>query len=1148
MLASLPVYSQTGEKQTIHIELAAPDTAIFIGFLIDAESVEVKHEQAAIDSEWWSFKAETGMLSISLPEELFEMYDVLSVEYTPPPVQFDRFMRLREFEETTDTADVETAEAESIRRQIRTSEDLFGDSDLSQSGSLTRGFTVGNRQDLSLDSGLRLDLSGNITDDISILASLTDRSTPIQPDGTTQTIREFDRVYIQLMAPFGELELGDVDIRYDQSRFARINRRVQGAVGAGSTPVGEFGAGASVTRGRFRTERFNGNEGVQGPYRLSGAENEPFIIVIAGSETVYIDGVQVNRGGENEYIIDYGLGEITFTNNLVVTDETRIIVEFQYITQNFTRTLFTARGEEENLLNGRLSVGASYIREADNKNPATQLNLTDDDIERLRNLGDDAEELFVSGADSVGFREDAGFLLYTKVDTTLDGEEFEIFQNIPGDPRGVFRVRFTNVGEGNGSYRRVGGAVNGILYEWAGPGQGRYEPIIRLQPPRSHQMLALQSEFRISNNVSVRGEWAVSELDRNRFSEVSGADNIGHALNGELIVSDLDTRFGRLRAGAEQTYIGEQFEFFDRPRVIEFDRRWNLQRQTENEEETETALFAELSGVSDSYFRVSAGRLERNQFEGRRAEAEIELAEPGLPRIFSRTTYVESTDELLSQKGDWFRNRGSVNNSFEGDRFDITPFLNWETELRDQRTMADSLLFESVQFYDLNPGVRLTTSSLTLEGGVGYRRNKRPLENELRNESVSRSQRFRLEYRPTGRFRTTNSIQFRQKEIEEEFLQEGAGTGSRGVLLRSATNYSLFSELADGELLYEANTERRALLQETYIEVGPELGQYVWIDLNGDGIQQIDEFFPEVTPNEGTFIRQFVPSDELLPVIDVTLRARNEIQLGELLMQVRGTESSIIKHLVLNSLFEIRETSREQNLSKVYFLNRSVLRNEENSISGQQIIRQRLSWRSQDRNAELSFSFNGSRSLFQRSAGVQTSVNRDLLFEGELQVSQPVRLLSVFRQIKRENVNSRFSSRNFNITGFEAEPGFSLFLNRSAQTEIRTLYGEKQNTAASGNASARTISLENRTQLFLFNRLQNRLRLQIRHTEIDGQAAGQAEFELTDGVGRGTNLVWSLNSDYRATSLVRLSLQYNGRTTSENQIIQTLRLVVSAVF
>jgi hypothetical protein len=393
VLAAVPAYSQHTSPQALQLELADTDTTVFLGFLIDPESVKVKKDDDHIDASWWNFTPETGLLTLSVPAELPDEYRRLVIHYHAPVIDIDRIMRLREFEEVTDTVDFDADEEETISRQIRTGDDLFGEADLSQSGSLTRGFTVGNRQDLALDSGLRLDLSGNITDDISILASLTDRSTPIQPDGTTQTIREFDRVYIQLMAPMGELELGDVDIMHEESRFARINRRVQGAAGSASTPVGEFGGGAAVTRGQFRSQEFSGVEGVQGPYRLSGAENEPFIIVIAGSETVYIDGVPVNRGAENEYIIDYGLGEITFTNNLVVTDETRIIVEFQYITQNFTRTLFTAKGVEDNLFDGRLSVGASFIREADNKNPATQLNLTDDEIDRLRNLGDDIDDL-----------------------------------------------------------------------------------------------------------------------------------------------------------------------------------------------------------------------------------------------------------------------------------------------------------------------------------------------------------------------------------------------------------------------------------------------------------------------------------------------------------------------------------------------------------------------------------------------------------------------------------------------------------------------------------------------------------------------------------------------------------------------------------
>lgn len=1142
--------AQASSIEELQLNLSGPDTTIFLGFFVDSSSVKVSSGEEPLTKSWWDFSPDRGEINISIPDTQFTAFSDLTVTYRAPVFTVSRTLRLREFEERADTFRVDSnTVAERIRRPVRDSDDLFGEANLNQNGSLSRGFTVGNRQDLALDSGLRLDLNGNITDDISIQASLTDRSTPIQPDGATQNIREFDRVYIQLEAPLGNLELGDVDITYNESRFARINRRVQGAVGEGDTPFGRFGGGASVARGTFRTQSFSGIEGVQGPYRLSGAENENFIIVIAGSETVYVDGSPVTRGAENEYIIDYGLGEITFTNNFVVTDETRIVVEFQYITQAFTRTLFTAKGRDEGLLGGRLNVGATYIREADNKNPETQLSLTEEDIEKLRNLGGDVDDLFVSGVDSVGFREDADFILYAKTDTTLNGESFEIFQNLPGNLRSVFRVRFTNVGDANGSYRRVGGAVNGILYEWVGPGRGRYEPIVKLQAPQSHQMLALDSKLKLNQYLSLNAEWAVSEFERNRFSETGSSNEIDFAVNGSLNLTSIETGIGTVTGGIEHTRIGDSFEFFDRAREIEFDRQWNILRpESEDEGEKRSEFYTQLTGEDNSFVRLSAGRLTRNAFVGNRAELVTEIPNRNLPELNTRTSFVESTDSLRQQKGSWFKHRGNSGYSFDLSGTTITPFVNWETEYRLQKTFNDSLTSQSLMFYDINPGLRLNFGSLIMEGGVGYRVNQRPLENQLQKESHSRSQRFRIEYQPNSNFRTVNSAQFRRKTTGQDFLGEALTPESRGVLLRSASNYSLLSDGINGELIYEVNTERRALLQETYIEVGPELGQFTWEDLNGDGVQQVDEFFREVTPNEGTYIRQFVPADELLPVIDVTFRSRNEFQVGQLFGQFAGMQQKALEYLTWNSLFEIRETNREDNLRKVYLLHPSVLRNPENSISGQRIIRQSLDWRTEDRDAELSLAYNQTNSLIQRAVGVQAGVNRLMLAEGEYQVSERVRVLGSYRNLDIENTNSRFTSRSYSIRGFEAEPGIGLFISRSAQIEWRTGYSFKRSQTSRGRATSGVISIKSRAQLYLFNRIQNRLNLELRRTEIDGEVGGQAEFELTDGLGRGTNIVWGLNSDYRATSLLRVSLQYNGRTTSESKIIHTLRLVVSAVF
>ena len=56
--------------------------------------------------------------------------------------------------------------------------------------------------------------------------------------------------------------------------------------------------------------------------------------------------------------------------------------------------------------------------------------------------------------------------------------------------------------------------------------------------------------------------------------------------------------------------------------------------------------------------------------------------------------------------------------------------------------------------------------------------------------------------------------------------------------------------------------------------VGPELGQYVWIDDNQDLLQQITEFYPELSSNEGEYIKRLIPGDDYQSLIQVRSRLR----------------------------------------------------------------------------------------------------------------------------------------------------------------------------------------------------------------------------------------------------------------------------------
>ena len=1123
-----------------------------------------------LDTSEYRLDSRRGRLWIHR-EDLVERRDTLFATYRTLPFAFESVYRRRVPDSTAaDTGTVAVVEEDTSRTQ---GFDPFEGVQIERSGSISRGVVGGSNRDVNVASGLRMQVDGEVAEDVTVRALLTDENTPLQPEGTTQRLRDFDRVFLEVGAPQGTARLGDVDVDIGGNTFGTFSRKVQGAtvesasIGAGlGLEEGRVQAVGAVSRGQYRTQDLDLDDGVQGPYRLTGKNGETPIIVVAGSEQVYLDGERLTRGRTNDYVIDYARGELTFTSSQLITEDRRVTVEFQYSATPFTRTFVGGQAEvgtwadSEN--NPRAILGATVLRQADGRDFQTAFDLSRRDSLRLSQAGD--AEATRSGATQVEFDSDAPYVQYrrTAVPAPGGGQDtaFVPLDRAPEDGGSVYRVRFSRVGSGQGAYRRGGREANGVVYEYVGPGEGPYAPVQPLPAPTRQRLVDLSGTVEPVRGLEVFGEWAQSLNDQNRFSSLDAQNDRGQAYEAGLRLDPqpidiADTRLGELSGRVRRVQRGRHFETFGQTRPIEFARTWNLARSGSGlpaglrDQGSETVDRVRLRFETDGGSRIEGGAgrlLVGSAFTGWRQEGQLQVRAAGGPRVRLRSEHVQSTNRPAAVEGAWVRQEASVRQPlFNGT---LTPELTLDRERRRQRMLGtDSLTREAFSFVEVRPGVSYRRGALEAEASVEYRTEEGGADGAFRDESTSWTVESDVAFDPDAPYTVSAQGGYRRRQVTDFFRLNEGREDTESVLLTLEGSARPLDRAVQVEAFYDAATSRTPVLQEVYLRTGPELGQYVWRDLNGDGLQQVDEFVPETTPNEGAYVRNFVPSDSLESVVDLQARTRLTVQPDRLWDDASGWWQRGLEAVRTRTTVEVQEKTRTDAVGQIYGLNLHRFRQAGATLDGRLRVEQELELFRTQSTYGVDFSWRQTRGYTERAAGAERTFRSR--WEGTARVRPApgwLLRLQAGSGTERSRSEAFADTRSYDIRSLDLRPEVSYQPVPALTVGLSATASRKRDRLQERRAWAVRVPLE--VEWTRAGRLRLNGTLEGAQVDLQGDARGLAQFRLTDGRGPGTSLLWGLQGRYVITNNLEASLNYDGRAPENADPIHTVRVKLTASF
>lgn len=1022
---------------------------------------------------------------------------------------------------------------------------------LQKSGSISRSVSIGNSQDLSVSSELNMQLSGMLNNEIEIKAVITDNNIPIQPDGNTQQIQEFDRVFIELNRKQTKLVAGDFTVDASDYHFFKMRKKVQGALFSTKNYLNQSDTNrmmlnntvsGAIAKGKYAKAQLNSIEGNQGPYKLYGMSNELYVVVLAGSEKVYMDGVLLERGSDKDYIMDYNNAEIIFNPNVLVTKDKRIVVEYEYSDRNYARSmLFT----EHRIGNEKFLFKIAAYNEQDIKSQPIDLTMDKEDKLLLSKIGDSTSLANIFSGDSVAFNNNK--VLYKMVDTVVQGFSYDsvLVYSINSDSA-YYEVAFSYVGTNNGDYVQAPSAANGRVFRWVAPingiPQGTYQPISILPAPQRKQMYVMSGDAKLSKHLTLKTEMAVTHTDLNLFSDKDDGDNAGMAarimLENKIPVFKSQERKWFFISGMEQEYTGYNFSPVEPFKNTEYNRDWNIGNIKSNHESL-SGMHIGLEAKDKGKVRYAFLYLQKDTlYKGYQHSSKLNY---NVFRYFLDAEASILQTRSYATNSQFLRSRSSLQKK-------LKPFtIGVRSETEDNRftDLNDSLMNTSYKFFEWQYFFHQSDTSKQHFGANYTRRlDYSGFGGKLRESTLGESVSSNLGILAATHHNFNVIASYRKLKILDTIINKDEP--DENFAGRLEYNSKWLHEILVLQTFYETGTGQEVKKEFSYVEVSPGQGIYKWTDYNNNNVKELDEFDISVFQDEANYLRFYIPTNEYIKSYSNQYSQAYNLDAHKQWSKLDGFKK-MASRFSLQGYYNIKQKSTNKEINKAFNPLYNQI-NDSSLLSYNSSFKNTVFFNRRSQKWSLDWMFRQYRTKLLMVNGFELRTHVERQWNCRWNITREWTLKQEYVYGTESAASQYFNTRDFYI--YYSRTLSKLVWQPSLYFSVAGSFSYQQKQNEHLDADELAIKRLYGSEIKYNSTKKSLLFASFNYVIITYNALTNTPlaFEMLDALKPGVNTIWNINYQRNISRHLQLMMRYDGRKSPGNNMIHVGTIQLRAYF